>query len=381
MIDNTVLVVDADQETEEKIVSTLETEGYLVFTASGNDISAGMADKINPFLIYLKPTSSTIEVCKTIHNIEKFKNVPIILLASLNETLDAQAYFDGIVDYLIMPLSLHELVEKTREILGSASDFKGTEENIGLFMKEETAPAEEPSQVKDEYSFNTQTDEISEIAQPNEEYSYNDEKKETMKSLYKKRMKKRMKKRPYRFGLLTPFLVVMAAIVILAAGFFLYKLLIPVSVAVKPQKTVQHQEPAVLPPPEQQKLEQPVAEETPAVKNEVPKVASGVNAPDSKVAEKPFHSVQLGAFKIKANAEALAKTYKEKGYEAFIHKGTAKGNKILYRVLIDKFENRKEAFQLAEDVRTKEKIETTVFSGKAKYEIFLKTVPERGHVL
>ena len=377
MIDNTVLVVDADQETEEKIVSTLETEGYLVFTASGNDISAGMADKINPFLIYLKPTSSTIEVCKTIHNIEKFKKVPIILLASLSETLDAQAYFDGIVDYLKMPVSLHELVEKTREILGSASDFKGTEENIGLFMKEETAPAEEPSQVKDEYSFDTQTDEISEIAQPNEEYSYHGEKEETMENLFKNRIQKR----PYSFGFLTPFLVVMAAIVILAAGFFLYKLLIPVSVAVKPQKTVKHQEPAVLPPPEQQKQEQPVSEENPAVKNEAPKVSSGVNAPDAKVAEKPFYSVQLGAFKIKANAEALAKTYKEKGYESFIHKGIAKGNKILYRVLIDKFENRKEAFQLAEDVRTKEKIKTTVFSGKGKYEIFQKTVPERGHVL
>jgi DNA-binding response OmpR family regulator len=377
MIDNTVLVVDADQETEEKIVSTLETEGYLVFTASGNDISAGMADKIQPLLIYLKHTSSTIEVCKTIHNIEKFKKAPIILLASLSETLDAKAYFYGIVDYLKMPVSLHELVEKTREILAIASDFKGTEENIGLFMKEETAPAEEPSQVKDEYSFDTQTDEISEIAQPNEEYSYHDEKEETMENLFKNRIQKR----PYRFGFLTPFLVVMAAIVILAAGFFLYKLLIPVSVAVKPQKTVQHQEPAVLPPPEQQKQEQPVTEENPAVKNEVPKVSSGVNAPDAKVAEKPFYSVQLGAFKIKANAEALAKTYKEKGYEAFIHKGTAKGNKILYRVLIDKFENRKEAFQLAEDVRTKEKIQTTVFSGKAKYEIFQKTVPERGHVL
>ena len=368
MIDKTVLVVDADQETEEKIVSTLETEGYLVFTASGNDINVGMADKINPFLIYLKPTSSTLEVCKTIHKIEKFKKVPIILLASLSETLDAQAYFDGIEDCLTMPVSLHELVEKTRQIFGSASDFKGTEENIELFMKEETAPAEEPSKVKDEYSFDTQTDEISEIAQPNEEYSYNDEHEETMESLFKKRIKKR----PYRFGLLTPFLVVMAAIVILAAVFFLYKFFIskpeiPVSVAIKPQKTVQHQGSAVLLPPELQKQEQPVAEETPAVKNEVPKVASGVNAPDTKVTEKTFYSVQLGAFKFKANAEALAKTYKEKGYEVFIYKGTAKGDTILYRVLIDKFENRKEAFQLAEDVRTKEKIETTVFSGKAKH--------------
>jgi len=353
MIDNTVLVVDADQENQEKIVSTLKTEGYQVFTASGQDISAGMADKINPSLIYLQATSSTIQVCKKINTIEKFKKVPIILLASLSETLEIQAYFDSIVDYLKMPVSLHELVEKTGEILGRASDFKETEEAKG-FMKKETVPAEEP-----------------------------------LESL----LKKSMRKRPYSSGLLTPFLVVIAAIVILAAGFFIYKSFIskpeiPVSVAVKPQKTVQHQEPTVLLPQGQQKQEQPVAEEKPAVKNEVPKVAPeavapyeeekpavkneapketpGVDAPDSKVAEKPFYSVQLGAFRIEANAEELAKTYKEKGYEVFIHEITAKDNKILYMVLIDKFENSKEASQLAENIRSKEKIETTVFRGKTK---------------
>jgi len=45
MINDTILVVDADHETEEKIVSTLEAEGYLVFTASGRDVSTGMAEK------------------------------------------------------------------------------------------------------------------------------------------------------------------------------------------------------------------------------------------------------------------------------------------------------------------------------------------------
>ena len=71
MIDNTILVVDADQETEEKIVSTLEAEGYLVFTASGRDISSGMAERISPALIYLKPTANSVEgfeICKTIHS-------------------------------------------------------------------------------------------------------------------------------------------------------------------------------------------------------------------------------------------------------------------------------------------------------------------------
>jgi len=406
MIDNTVLVVNADQETEEKIVSTLKREGYQVFTASELYISAEIADNLNPSLIYLQATSSTIQVCEKIHSVEKFKKVPIILLGSLSETLDAQASFDAVVGYLIMPVSPDELIEKTREILGSASDFKGSEEYLG-FKKEETSPVKEPSRVKYEYSFDTKTDNTSENVQPGQKYSESDKKEEGLESL----LKKSMRKRPSKSGLLTPVIVVTAAIVILAVVFFLYKSFIskpeiPASEAVKPTESVQHQEPAVLPPPEQQEQEQPAAEEKPAieneapkvapeviapeaivaekpspkeqkqeqpvpkeklaVKNEVPKVTPGVAAPEAKGSEKPFYSVQLGAFKIEANAEELAKTHKEKGYETFIHRVTAKDNVIFHFVLIGKFENRKEALQSAEYIRAKEKIETTVFRVTAK---------------
>ena len=69
---------------------------------------------------------------------------------------------------------------------------------------------------------------------------------------------------------------------------------------------------------------------------------------------------------MRVRAEALAKSYKGKGYNAFTHKGTAKDNKTVFRVLIDKFENRKEALQLAAKLQTKEKIKTTVFSGMTR---------------
>jgi cell division septation protein DedD len=280
--------------------------------------------------------------------------------------LDARyTSFYGIVDYLKMPVRPNEVIEMTGKILGSGPvDVREPEEDAG-FMEDETPPVAGPSQAKDEYSFDTEAEEIPEIARPNEEYSYNDEKEELRESL----LKKSMRRRPSKSGLFTPLLIVMAVIVILAAGFVVYKLFIskpeiPVSVAVKPPKAVQQQEPAVLPSPEQQKQEQPVAEGKTAVKNEVPKGAPSVAAPAAKAAEKPFHSVQLGAFKSEASAEALAKTYKGKGYDAFTHKGTAKDNKPVYRVLIDKFESRKEALQLAAKIQTKEKIKTTVFSGK-----------------
>ncbi len=60
------------------------------------------------------------------------------------------------------------------------------------------------------------------------------------------------------------------------------------------------------------------------------------------------------------------KTYKGKGYEAFTDKGTTKDNASVYRVLIGKFENRKEALRLSAQIETKEKIKTTIFSAGPK---------------
>ena len=400
MIDDTVLVVDADHETEEKIVSTLEAEGYLVFTASGRDVSAGMAEKISPALIYLKPAANSVEgfeICKTIHRMGKYSNVPIILLASLRGPLDPRyTTFYGVVDYLKLPLTSGELVEMTEKILGRRSrgleepgekDIGSMEEEsllpeerpasleLNEMPEEETAAEEERPVTQGPVAVDKEFADMAEIGQPNEDYSYGDSDEDLRGGLFNRGMRRR----PKKYTLLRPVVVATAVIAIVAAGFLIYKFFmatpeVKAPLAAVPHKAVQQQEPTVLPPPEQQKpeqqkQEQSVAKAKPAETKEVPKeFPAQKTAPTpapvavSKPATKTVYSVQLGAFKSEIGADGLVKTYKSKGYEAFTRKGTTKDNASVYRVLIGEFGNRKEAARLAAKIETKEKIKTTIFS-------------------
>jgi DNA-binding response OmpR family regulator len=219
MTGHTILVVDADQETEEIIIATLETEGYLVFAASGREISSGLAGKISPHLIFLKPTANSVEgfeTCKTIHNSELFKTVPIIMLASLRGPLDARyTTYYGIVDYLKMPLSSEELIEKTREILGSASpDLEEQEREETALLTEDMT--EKGASVRCEESSDEPEYAEEEIGQTNEEYSYSDERENESRSLRARRGRRR---RAQKSGPLSPAFIAMVAIAVLAGAF------------------------------------------------------------------------------------------------------------------------------------------------------------------
>lgn len=417
MIDDTVLVVDADHETEEKIVSTLEAEGYLVFTATGRDIRSGVAEKISPALIYIKPAANNVEgfeVCKAIHNMEKYRDVPIILLASLRGPLDPRyTTFYGIVDYLKLPLTSVEVIEMTEKILGSRSRdiAESGEEDIGSMEEEsvlaekipaavsldempeeETAADEEMTVAQAPAADDKEFADMAEAGQIDEDYSYKDSKEDFRGGLFKRDRRIRRK----QHSLVSPIVVVAALIAVVAlAGFMSYRFFISArevkAPAVISPKAVQQQELPVLPPPEQQKNEEqkpeqqkqePSATEAkPAEMKEVPKEAPAqktTTAPIQKTAQAPaplaatkpsaktVYSVQLGAFKSESGAVGLVKNYKGKGYEAFSHKGTTKDNASVYRVLIGEFENRKEALRLAAQIETKEKIKTTIYAKEAR---------------
>src|SRR5512135_824209 len=118
MAGKTVLVIDADSETEQFIASTLETEGYLVFAVPGGDVGAEMAQKVRPSLIFVNPEDTSekgMEVCKAIRSYESLKTVPIILLASGPGGTDLSSF--GVVDSLLLPVSAAELLEKTEKAL------------------------------------------------------------------------------------------------------------------------------------------------------------------------------------------------------------------------------------------------------------------------
>jgi len=412
MTEKTILAIDVDQETEEKIVSTLEAEDYLVFAASGREITSGMAGRVSPALIFLKPTANSVEgfeICRTIHSSEAFKDVPIIVLASLKGPLDARyTSFYGIVDFLEMPVSPEAIIEKTEKILGGKShDLQRPVTEEVMSIKEEIAPAEKTPVIRHEvpdYSDpldkgpldNDPLDKafsVEEIGQPGEDYSYRAAEEEIpTRSLLNKGQR-----RPKKSGLMVPVLLVLAAVAIVAGGFVSYKLFfspagVRVPVKAAPSRAVQQKAsqvpaPVAQQPKEQliaevkptetkeapQKAQQPLPQEPQQVSKQLPKQApqkvpqkAPAVVPAAKPAAEQFYSVQLGAFKSEPSAEALAKKYKGKGHEAFTHKGTTKDNRPVYRVLVGKFKNRKEASQLAGKLQAGDKIKTTVYSEGGK---------------
>ena len=153
MTGKTILAIDTDAETTQQIVSVLEAEDYLVFTAPNGNIGIAMAKKVNPSLIFVNPAlsgTSGLEVCKTIHGTEQLKDIPIVVLSSFEGAMDqryAEAY--GIVDSLKKPFTTKELISKTGNVLSMEygdiqtsvfQDFPSgeAEETIGFGGAEET---------------------------------------------------------------------------------------------------------------------------------------------------------------------------------------------------------------------------------------------------
>lgn len=389
MTGKTILAIDTDAETTQQIVSILEAEDYLVFTAPNGNIGIAMAKKVNPSLIFINPSlsgTSGLEVCKTIHSTEQLKDIPIVVLSSFEGAMDqryAEAY--GIVDSLKKPFTTKELISKTGEILSmeygdiqtnAFQDFSSGEAEETVVMKQQmrerqTMPAEEfdaseetmVRMEKETPDFFEKTV-VEDIPYMEPERAY--------------KFKPSIRRRGMRSRLFVPLIVSLIIILIIGAGvgLILYKEnLLPwlkssTSVPVKPAPA----ERAAVAPKEPQKPigetpeSKPVAPAAPAKPSAMPSVSSAAPAaaktapkPEPKLAGKITYHVQLGAFKNSNNAETLAKDYKAKGYKTFIQKSAGKNKETLYRVLIGKFENKKDAVKLAHSIEAKEKTKAIIY--------------------
>ena len=409
MTGKTILAIDTDAETTQQIVSVLEAEDYLVFTAPNGNIGIAMAKKVNPSLIFINPAlsgTSGLEVCKTIHGTEQLKDIPIVVLSSFEGAMDqryAEVY--GIVDSLKKPFTTKELISKTGNVLSMEhgdiqtsvfQDFPSgeAEETIGFGAAEETVvmkqqiqewqtmPAEEfDASEKTMVKMEKETPEpFEKTVVENIPYM---EPEEILKGEPERayKFKTSIRRRGMRSRLFVPLIVTIIIIVVIGTGvgLILYnENLLPwlkssTSVPVKPSPA----EKAAAAPKELQKptgetVESKSPAGAPAVKPATPSDKPSVSKtapaapktspkPEPKLAGKIIYHVQLGAFKNTNNAEALAKDYKAKGYETFIQKSAGKDKETLYRVLIGKFENKKEAATLAKNIEAKEKAKAVIF--------------------
>jgi cell division septation protein DedD len=318
----TILVIDAGEDIDLKMTATLEAENYLVYPVSSQDVNPELAELLRPSLIYIKPLElnpTGLKPCKAIHSIPLLKKVPMIILASPKKALGPDYSRDyGIVDFLELTFSPADLIEKTGTILGEMAPPLGPKED---------EPAASPK---------------------------------TARKMEKKRS-----------ALLRPAIAIVLLLMITGAGFLAYQQLmpprrvLPSPTAAGPSRapsTVPRVEPKPQLPPERNvtNISDPVPP-APIPSTPPGQPSSFPSGSASQPPRKPFYSVQLGAFKDEDRAEALAKKFREKGYDAFTHPGITKDRAPIYRVLVSKVDERKAARKLAEQIQSKEEIKTTLY--------------------
>jgi len=357
MADETILVVDADPEIDQKIISTLEAEGHLVFACANHVVTDEIADRFKPSLIYIKPLSPNaagFQPCRTIHLIRKLQNVPIVLLASLKGMIEPQhTEYYGIVDFLTLNFTAEELIAKTNSVLASLQLSAEPEEEAILPVKE-VATFEEPPAAEDPSILNEPSAEQQAplIKSPyteltgEKEFPGEDEIQEPSPSRRPFPSQAYRRHRLQRPSLLPWLISVMILAFLGGGGFFAYQYFMPLQkpASSEPIKAVSpvalEQKEAGTPPSASPAASPPAPAPDPIAPAQAPEPAPSASQP-VPATRKPSYAAQVGAFKTEEIAAILVKKLQGKGYEAFLQEGVTKDNSPIIRVLIGNFPDRK----------------------------------------
>lgn len=116
-----ILVIDDLPENVFMLQDRLEHEGYEVVTAYNGQTGIGKAIEELPDLILLDvmmPDITGIEVCKTLVNHHKTKNIPIILVTAKSGAEDTKEGLEaGAFDYIKKPFNRIELLARVNSAL------------------------------------------------------------------------------------------------------------------------------------------------------------------------------------------------------------------------------------------------------------------------
>jgi DNA-binding response OmpR family regulator len=147
-----VLVIDDDAATCELIEQTLEQLGFEVTTTQDARTGFETAQRLLPELIFLRlllPGIDGMKVSKAIHTVPTLKNVPVIMIVAQQGELDPKYTATiGIVDILVRPMQPHEIIAKTKAVLGEMASASSRMELVTLGLDEEEI---EPVMVIDTY--------------------------------------------------------------------------------------------------------------------------------------------------------------------------------------------------------------------------------------
>lgn len=113
-----LLIVDDDVDTLRLVGLMLQRQGYQIAAANNGHQALIMAQSELPDLILLDimmPEMDGYEVCRCLKQIEGLKNIPIIFISALHETMDkVKAFSAGGVDYITKPFQFEEVQARVK---------------------------------------------------------------------------------------------------------------------------------------------------------------------------------------------------------------------------------------------------------------------------
>jgi two-component system phosphate regulon response regulator PhoB len=124
MANESILVVDDEEDVLELVRYNLDKSGYQVETASSGEEALAKARRKLPDLVILDlmlPGMDGLEVCKKLKNDAKTEGLPIIVLTAKGEETDIVTGLElGADDYVTKPFSPKVLIARVRRILRRA---------------------------------------------------------------------------------------------------------------------------------------------------------------------------------------------------------------------------------------------------------------------
>ena len=115
-----VLVID-DEEVNRKLMrESMEAAKFIVIEAEDGSDGIYLAKKEGPDVILLDlamPDVDGIETCKRLKELEKTKDIPVIMLSAMNDKkLIDLALKQGAADYFVKPLRTSTLLNKINDL-------------------------------------------------------------------------------------------------------------------------------------------------------------------------------------------------------------------------------------------------------------------------
>lgn len=122
MAEDSVLIVEDEENLLEALKYSFQKEGYIVHTAQDGAVGLETARSVRPSVVLLDvmlPKLNGFEVCRILR---KESNVPILMLTAKGEEVDKVVGLElGADDYVTKPFSMRELLARVRSILRRSS--------------------------------------------------------------------------------------------------------------------------------------------------------------------------------------------------------------------------------------------------------------------